>query len=145
MRWKRYVSLTLSLLASAALILFILDRSAKTAEESVQESGWVWNVLRSIIPGISVKLVRKLAHFTEYFVLGGLLWTDFYLTKESLALPLLTGLIVAGADEYFQTFIPGRSGQLSDVLIDFSGLSLSALLLWQLRRSGAAARTRSLN
>lgn len=145
MRWKRYVSLTLSLLASAAWILFILDRSAKTAEESVQESGWVWNVLRSIIPGISVKLVRKLAHFTEYFVLGGLLWTDFYLTKESLALPLLTGLIVAGADEYFQTFIPGRSGQLSDVLIDFSGLSLSALLLWQLRRSGAAARTRSLN
>ena len=145
MRWKRYVSLTLSLLASAALILFILDRSAKTAEESVQESGWVWNVLRSIIPGISVKLVRKLAHFTEYFVLGGLLWTDFYLTKEILALPLLTGLIVAGADEYFQTFIPGRSGQLSDVLIDFSGLSLSALLLWQLRRSGAAARTRSLN
>ena len=122
-----------------------MDRSAKTAEESVRESGWVWNVLRSIIPGISVKLVRKLAHFTEYFVLGGLLWTDFYLTKESLALPLLTGLIVAGADEYFQTFIPGRSGQLSDVLIDFSGLSLSVLLLWQLRRSGAVARTRSLN
>lgn len=145
MRWKRYASLTLSLLASVAWILFILDRSAKTAEESVRESGWVWNVLRSIIPGISVKLVRKLAHFTEYFVLGGLLWTDFYLTKESLALPLLTGLIVAGADEYFQTFIPGRSGQLSDVLIDFSGLSLSVLLLWQLRRSGAAARTRSLN
>ena len=76
MRWKRYVSLTLSLLASAAWILFILDRSAKTAEESVRESGWVWNVLRSIIPGISVKLVRKLAHFTEYAFMG-LLWYVF--------------------------------------------------------------------
>ena len=47
-------------------------------------------------------------------------------------------------DEFHQTFIPGRSGQLRDVCIDFSGaalaLGLVALLLWVGRVRSKMAR-----
>ncbi|MBQ1372321.1 MAG: VanZ family protein [Oscillospiraceae bacterium] len=148
MQRKKPVFLTLSLLATAAWIFFILERSAQVAEQSSQESGQIWNLLNSIIPGITVHQVRKLAHFTEYFVLGGLLWTDFHLlNKDYLTLSLCSGLFVGGSDEYFQTFIPGRSGQLKDVLIDFSGVAIAVLslyMMWRLRAAAEKRREREL-
>lgn len=70
--------------------------------------------------------VRKMAHATEYMVLGLLLMgtlTSYGLTgrKRWLA-SLLTGILYATSDELHQLFVPGRSGQLTDVLIDSSGV-----------------------
>ena len=127
---KRRILLTLALLATAAWIFFIWERSAQNAEESMEESGWVMKLVENLLPGISAHLVRKLAHVTEFLILGGLLWTDCRLLgKERTLFTLCVGLAVAGADEFHQTFVPGRSGQLSDVLIDFFGVVLSVLLL----------------
>jgi len=77
---------------------------------------------------VDMLLVRKLAHFTEYAVLGALLWLDWRLLgRDGLLLPLGAGLLFAAGDELLQTFIPGRSGELLDVLLDFSGV-LAAVL-----------------
>ena len=118
-----------SMILTVLWVWFILSRSAKPASESSEESGWVLELARKLIPEIEMHTVRKLAHFTEFAILGVLLWADCRLLKKSRWwTPLVAGLTVAAADEFFQTSVPGRSGQLSDVLLDFSGV-LAAVLL----------------
>lgn len=70
------------------------------------------------------KLVRKLAHMTEYASLGALVCAfalTFKKVKSGLTLSVLFCALYAASDEIHQLFVPGRSGQLSDVLIDTSG------------------------
>lgn len=78
-------------------------------------------------------LLRKGAHMGAYFLLAALLL--FALRRVSCR-PLFQGLwalglcgAMAGLDEFHQTFVPGRSGQLRDVLIDLSGAAV-CVLLW---------------
>lgn len=69
--------------------------------------------------------VRKLAHFSEYAVMGILvygLWAGWIHSRRKLC--LLAGLWVvvsACADEFHQYFIPGRCGSPADVLLDTCG------------------------
>ena len=42
---------------------------------------------------------------------------------------LFTGLLTAVIDETIQLHVPGRSGQVSDVLIDFSGCITGAIFV----------------
>lgn len=71
-------------------------------------------------------IVRKLAHFSVYTVLGMLTYNAFRgLERLSFRLTLffsaLLCLLYAISDEFHQSFVPGRSCQLRDVLIDFLG------------------------
>ncbi len=70
-------------------------------------------------------LLRKGAHFGVYAVLGILSVRAFHISGYSRKQGILYGWILAtfyaGTDEFHQTFIPGRSGELSDVLIDSAG------------------------
>ncbi len=132
---KRFWKLGLALLATALWLWFIYARSAQSAVVSDRESGAVLELLRKLVPFVNMLLVRKLAHFTEYAVLGALLWLDWRLLgRGRLLLPLGAGLLFAAADEFLQTFIPGRSGEVLDVLLDFSGV-LAAVLLARLIRN----------
>ena len=85
---------------------------------------------------------RKAAHMFLYFVLALLLWLALSglagrITSRAAGTALLSALL-AGLDEYHQTFVPGRSGQLRDIVIDLTGaaaaLLLLAVLLWVGRR-----------
>ena len=132
---KRRTQLLLALLATVLWLWFIYGRSAKPAALSHQESEGLLVLFQKIIPQMSMLFIRKLAHFGEYFLLGVLLWLDWRLWgRGSLILPLGVGLLFAAADEFLQTFIPGRSGELSDVLLDFFGVCCGVLLLWLLQR-----------
>lgn len=79
-------------------------------------------------------IVRKGAHFTAYSLLG-LLSFFTYITytkiplKIRLTLSCATCLLYSVSDEIHQTFIPGRSGELRDVCIDFCGSLLSITIL----------------
>lgn len=70
-------------------------------------------------------LIRKAAHFTEYFVLGVLVVNAVYRTLRGIFSSLLTIAMfwacVPGIDEYIQRFVPGRAGMFRDVLIDMGG------------------------
>lgn len=70
-------------------------------------------------------IVRKIAHFTAYFILG-LLTTILLLdlkgpTKNIFIYLLLFNFLYACTDEFHQRFISGRNGNFIDVLIDTSG------------------------
>ena len=70
-------------------------------------------------------LFRKGAHFGVYAVLGMLCVRAFQMSGYSGKRGVVYGLILAsfyaGTDEYHQTFIPGRSGEVADVMIDSAG------------------------
>ena len=76
--------------------------------------------------------IRKLAHFTEYFILGVIFYQVYikYVNFKKLAVILIThGFMTAVLDETLQTFIPNRSGQFTDVLIDTLGVITAFLLI----------------
>ena len=69
--------------------------------------------------------IRKLAHFTEYTCMGILvyiLWRQW--RERGWALYLLTVgwvCLSAVADEFHQSFVPGREASILDVLLDTGG------------------------
>lgn len=78
------------------------------------------------------KIVRKLAHFTEYMTLAFFVAAlcRSYNLKLKLSLLISAGysLIFAASDEIHQLFVDGRSGQVTDVMIDFSGALQGTLI-----------------
>jgi len=71
-------------------------------------------------------IIRKLAHFSIYTVIGFLLMSLMrtYKIKQNnrIAISAIIGLLYAISDEIHQAFIPGRGPFVGDVLIDFSGV-----------------------
>ncbi|MBR6290562.1 MAG: VanZ family protein [Clostridia bacterium] len=70
--------------------------------------------------------VRKIAHFSEYTVLGVLLFTTCSLwgagAGRSFLLSFPAGVAYAATDEIHQSFVSGRAGRFTDVLIDGGGV-----------------------
>ena len=136
---RKHWKLALSLLATLLWLCFIYARSAQPASVSHAESSAFLAPLSKLFPFLTMRIVRKLAHFVEYAALGSLLWLDWRLLgRGRWFLPLAAGLVFAAADELLQTRIPGRSGELKDVLLDFSGVCAAfcaaALLNRMIRR-----------
>ena len=74
--------------------------------------------------------IRKVAHYSIYFLLGILVYQIFLHTgiKHKELVALLICLIYAITDETHQLFVLGRSGRIFDVFIDGFG-SLTAIFL----------------
>jgi VanZ family protein len=83
--------------------------------------------------------VRKLAHLTEYALLGLLAFRALRLSLAvSLPRTALLGLVVvlavAATDELRQSFLASRTGSIIDVGIDFAGGALGVCLIIALHR-----------
>ena len=75
-------------------------------------------------------VLRKLAHATEYAVLGALLVRAT--ARSGLAFGL--GVLYAISDEVHQVFVQGRHGSPIDIAIDAVGVAVG-IVLWQSARS----------
>lgn len=125
---------------STALVLaalaFIFSNSLQSGDDSGRLSGFVTALVNGFLsalglPTLTEHVVRKLAHFLEFALLGFLLnncvrtytprWT------RSLPLPLLLGLLAAHADETLQLYSPDRTSSVVDVWIDFGGVCTGTL------------------
>lgn len=137
------------LVAVIAWALLIFAFSAQNGEESSETSGKVVTlVIRAIQPdygNLPIRdqiafrdrvsfIIRKLAHFSEYAVLGLLLcgmYASFGKKKLSLGLfSFLTGAAYAATDEFHQMFSVGRSPQIIDVGIDSAGVLCGCLIFF---------------
>ena len=82
--------------------------------------------------------VRKTAHMAEYACLAALISVPLLLYgmrgKKLLFLTIFLPLLYAASDEYHQTFVKGRSGNIRDVLIDGIGIIIYVIFLWKLSR-----------
>ena len=108
------------------LIAFIFIHSLTPADISQEESGAVTDWLRYIFPfELNDHIVRKLAHFIEFSALGVVTnLTVFSYCRSVLGgvfFKLFVCLATAVCDEAIQLNVSGRSGQVSDILLDFSG------------------------
>ncbi|MBQ8960130.1 MAG: VanZ family protein [Ruminococcus sp.] len=136
----------LCVLMTAVCMILIFMFSTEDAEESSDTSGSVIEAVVSLVmPEYSSlpeeekeaviekfqHLARKTAHFTIYLALG------FFASGavgRRRALSLKTAAAVgfcslyACTDELHQHFVPGRSGQLTDVLLDTTGAFFGVLI-----------------
>lgn len=87
----------------------------------------------------SMHFIRKLAHFSIYALLGlnTLYMYKNYNVKYYALFALITCILYACSDEWHQSFISGRSPQVTDICIDTIGaLSMILLNLSIIRRKG---------
>ncbi len=125
------------LLVMAATVGFIWQQSTLAPADPAATSDAVGEVIVPIVGGVESpvgsfvdRFLRKIAHFTEFAVLG--LESEAYLAHRHT--PVLTllqfafGLLIAGADELLQLFT-GRGSAIADVGIDFAGFALAAVAL----------------
>jgi len=116
--------------------------SSQPASESSQLSGsvllWLADQTDGFIPRsvflapLAQTIIRKTAHFANYLILGIL---SYLSDDRRLSLRLLVfGLLAADFDESHQVFVPGRSGELRDVLIDLAGFAAGMSLIHGVQR-----------
>ena len=78
-------------------------------------------------------VIRKIAHFSLYALVGFLLMALFSTyninEKNKIISTIIIGAIYAISDEFHQSFIPGRSGQVSDVFLDTLGVTVGGLFI----------------
>ena len=76
------------------------------------------------VEGAADALIKTLAHYGVHFDEGAITGLRVY-TRHLLrhvSWPILGGVLTALTDETVQLFVPGRSGQVTDIWIDFSGV-----------------------
>ncbi len=110
--------------------LFIFSNSMLPAIESSDISGGIsYQIYELLNLNIDFELfhtfIRKCAHFIEYAILG--VFAGFAFKKEYFIKIALLCILVASCDETIQLFVEGRSGQVSDVLLDSIG-SLTGII-----------------
>ena len=87
-------------------------------------------------------IVRKMAHFSIYTVLGIILSTFFgiFINKNGKrsVICLAIGVLYAISDEIHQIFVPGRTAKVMDVFIDTSGVIIGIVIViiieWTMRK-----------
>lgn len=136
-------------LLSFAMLIFIFGHSLQTGEESSAASDFVAELCQPWLSGTPLTadqgtlLIRKLAHFSEFALLGGF----FCAAANAIPLPAPSlaaaygGTLAAIADEFIQRFVDGRSSQVTDIVIDMAGVLFGlciCLLLRQLCANRAA-------
>ena len=83
-------------------------------------------------------VIRKCAHFGLYAI-GGFLTANFVSTTKAqdkyiIIYAIIFTFVYAVTDEVHQLFVPGRSGEIRDVLIDTAGASVGTVLFYIIRK-----------
>lgn len=151
-----------SALPALTVMILIFCFSAQHAQQSNASSDYIVEKLIKVIqeaqsavgmevdqPGTKLPidtltfLVRKLAHTMEYALLA--LSLSFYLYQREyqgrrrFLQSLFTGFLYACTDELHQYFVPGRSCEFRDVLIDTNGVFLGTItfffVIWLIQKT----------
>lgn len=113
-------------------MVLIFCFSSDNAEESTEKSNFFVEILENIPIDIRDDLsfiVRKIAHFTIYAVLGFLVSGVFSGKQKFYTLSVC--FLYACTDEIHQYFVAGRSCRFQDVMIDTTG-SFFGILVFML-------------
>jgi hypothetical protein len=98
------------------LVIFILSTEHFSPEKTA-----------TFLPGLFGFSIRKVAHWTEYFLLGVLLMralrakADGLIARRHVVLSLAIAVAYAVSDEWHQSFVASRNAQGIDVGLDALG------------------------
>lgn len=141
---KNQICFLIFAILSLAVMVAIFVFSSQSADVSAALSGEFAGRLERLLNSLKWLLgdafsiwvrthIRKIAHFTLYTLLGAFLSAALLNTrikgiKNKIIFSALIGLFYSVTDEIHQLFIDGRSGEVRDVLIDFSGVITGILV-----------------
>lgn len=116
---------------SGNTIRFVLNKLQITKNMNEQQENELVETLQTPI--------RKLAHFSVY-TLGGILFCILFnqyeiQNKNKIIYSLLSCMLYAITDECHQYFVPGRSCELRDVLIDSAGALLGIVTTYAILKN----------
>ncbi|CAG9623260.1 VanZ family protein [Sutcliffiella rhizosphaerae] len=152
MKNKNTLWRALSYVAVVSWMALIFFFSSQHAEQSANLSGGITHFIREAIQKLAPEadlnmeslsyFIRKNAHFFAYMILGVLLVNALRSTGvkfwKSILFAFTISVLYAISDEIHQLFVPGRSGQVSDVILDsvgaLVGIGIYTLIL-SLKRS----------
>lgn len=147
----KHKTVWLSLLAVIAVMAAIFLFSAQTEDESSDTSGVLVKLyIELFVPDFDemdaaeqaaslhriTHMIRKLAHFTEYAVLGFFLTLHIGQLQQKLDCragiwwSLIIGVVYAASDEFHQYFVPGRSPGIKDICIDSLGVLTGFVIMF---------------
>ena len=98
--------------------------------------------LRAVESNFWDEIIRSSAHFGFYALGYFLFFRAINFGKANLPagrqgknfwLPMLLTCLYALSDEIHQFFVPTRSFQIKDLIVDFCGSGLGGLILWRLK------------
>lgn len=162
---RRRKAARICFLLSFLWMMFIFMMSQQNADTSTETSLRAGTLVAElVVPGyrdwtaaeqraLAIQIdypVRKLAHASEYTVLG-ILYSLSVLSVTTVprrrkllctAFPL--GVLYAMSDEFHQLFVPGRAGRVSDVLIDSAGVLLGIAIVSLFMHIKQFLKTRSV-
>lgn len=126
----------ISVLLVIIWMIFIFVMSSSSSNQSNNQSGFFVDIIVNIFNISNVDMVtlvvRKMAHLAEYFILGILLSNMFKCFDKKIYISVIMCILYAISDEIHQLYVPGRSGQFVDVVIDSVGgiFGYSIFMYW---------------
>lgn len=144
MNKKQIISAVFAVL-TLAMTAFIFINSLQVGEDSAKQSNNIVIIVKKIFGGLGILpedatlslVIRKLGHFTEYFILGALAAVFIIKTFSNKYFPAFAaayGFAVAVCDEFvMQANTAGRGPSWVDVCIDTGGVLVALGIIFLLR------------
>lgn len=112
-------------------LIFIM--SSFNSVDSSNQSNFIVEIICNIfnIKNIEILsiIIRKTAHFTEYFILGLFVYNMVHTYNKKIYLAIIICVLYAISDEIHQIFVPGRQFKIIDICIDSIASILSISIL----------------
>lgn len=116
------------------LVIFLL--SNEPGPESYQRSKILAEILSFFgfpVTENGIFFLRKLAHFSVYFILTVFFFIGFcqsFELKKAFLISFFSSVLYASSDEFHQRFVPNRVGTPTDVLVDSFGALVAILVIY---------------
>lgn len=118
----------LFLILTVCWIIVIFSFSLQNGSLSSLQSGFFSTRIHQFLLSMSINIekstvsfiIRKLAHFTEFFILGCLVRKSTLDIKDNRLLYII--FLVPILDEFIQSFVPDRAMSVIDMGIDSMGI-----------------------
>ena len=131
---KKFINIGLLILWM--IIIFVLSNDTGTASSNKSDgiASFISDIISFIDTDTLIFIIRKLAHFTEYLILGILFLNvlkDYNVVNTKIVIiTILFCFSFAISDEVHQLFIQNRSGKITDILIDTLGSSIGVIIYY---------------
>lgn len=136
---------TISIIGIILIITFIWSNSYQDGTNSIKSSMFFTSNIQPILiklgfhPNLIIMdgYIRKMAHLTEFMALGAVIYYTFkqlfntYIITKSI----LLSICIASLDEFIQIYTPGRTSNITDILIDTTGAIIGILIIRALTKS----------
>lgn len=134
---KKIISWVLVIFWMVIIFYFSHQPAVKSNELSTGISRKITEVVKKVTNNPIINkvnfnhIIRKMAHFTVYFILGILvvnaIGQRYSLDTKWILRSIIICILYAISDEFHQSFVPGRGPAVFDVLVDSFGASTGIL------------------